>query len=243
MISLLSNHRTVTPEIMDRPDVAEAAHLDALKGLRRINKASRAAQQIFKPIAAMARRQNLTKLCLLDIACGGADVPIAVAILFQSLGIEVSLILIDRSATALRGAAEFAQRAHIPCRTIQLDIAQPWPDLTADVVTCSLFLHHLEQPAQVIDFLARAKRIAQRQIVISDLRRSRLGYVIAWIGTRLLSRSKIVHYDGPISVRAAWTVSELKQFAAEAQLRNVRIKKSFPWRMLLIWEPGVESRQ
>ena len=56
--------------------------------------------------------------------------------------------------------------------------------------------------------------MARRQVVISDLRRSRSGFVIAWIGTRLLSRSPVVHYDGPVSVRAAWTIRELAGFAA-----------------------------
>jgi 2-polyprenyl-3-methyl-5-hydroxy-6-metoxy-1,4-benzoquinol methylase len=237
MISLLTNHRSVTPEIMDRPDIAEAAHLGALEGLRRINEASKAADRIFQPIAAMARRNHLNKLSMLDIACGGGDVPIAVATLAKSAGIDVHLTLLDRSSTALARASEAAQRAQIPSRAIQADISQPWPDITADVVTCSLFLHHLEQPAQVVDFLAKARRIAHRQIVISDLRRSRTGYFLAWIGGRVLSRSKIVHHDGPVSVRAAWTLAEISQFATQAQLTGATIERSFPWRMLLTWQP------
>ena len=34
-------------------------------------------------------------------------------------------------------------------------------------------------------------------VIVDDLIRSRLGYAMAWIGTRLLSRSWVVHHDGP----------------------------------------------
>ena len=241
MTPLFTNHRTVTPEIMDRPDIAEAAHLNALEGLRRINKASKAADRILAPILAMARRRNLDRISLLDIACGGGDVPIGIATRAKAAGLQIDLTLLDRSATALRGAAESAQLAHIPCRTVQADVSEPWPDLRADVITNSLFLHHLDEPARVIEFLAKAKQTARRQIVISDLRRSRLGYLIAWFGGRILSRSKIVHHDGPVSVRAAWTISEMSAFAAEAKLTGADIDPSFPWRMLLTWE-AVEER-
>jgi 2-polyprenyl-3-methyl-5-hydroxy-6-metoxy-1,4-benzoquinol methylase len=237
VISLLTNHRTVTPEIMDRPDICTDDHLNALKGLQKINEVSNTAASIFKPIEVLARHDNLKKISLLDIACGGADVPIAVATLARSAGIEIHLTLLDRSPTALREAEESARRANIPCRTIQFDVSEPWPDLKADIVTSSLFLHHLADPAHVIDFLAKARAIAQKQIAISDLRRSRIGYLIAWFGGRILSRSKIVHHDGPVSVRAAWTIAEMKKFTHDAKLIGAKIQPSFPWRILLTWEP------
>ena len=34
-------------------------------------------------------------------------------------------------------------------------------------------------------------------IIISDLRRSRLALLWTWVGCRLISRSKIVHYHAP----------------------------------------------
>ena len=62
------------------------------------------------------------------------------------------------------------------------------------------------------------RTISRRMVVISDLRRCRLGWLTAWAGSRILSRSGIVHHDAPVSVRAAWTVQELCGFAARAQM-------------------------
>ena len=238
---LLSNRRRVVPEIMDRPDVAEADHLDALEGLRRINEKSMAAEQIARPIIEMARRQQLTRISIVDAACGGGDVPIGVAQRAKSAGVDVELTLVDRSDTALAAAKTAADRAAISCQCVCADLMDRWPQIHADVVTSSLFLHHIPDGAGVAKFLGEAKTVARRAIVISDLRRARMGWLVAWFGGRMLSGSKIVHHDGPVSVRAAWTLGEMKKFAQDARLAGARITRSFPWRMLLVWEPMGEQ--
>jgi 2-polyprenyl-3-methyl-5-hydroxy-6-metoxy-1,4-benzoquinol methylase len=230
------NHRYVTPEIMDKPDVAAAPHVLALDGLRRINRSSHAAYHLAKPIITMARRRNLNRLSILDIACGGGDVPIGVVTRARNAGIEIDLTLLDRSATALRYAAALADRVGIACQCVQSDcLAQSQPS-QFDVVTNSLFLHHILEPIQVVNFLKNVRETATRLVVINDLRRCRDARMGAWIGSRILSRSGIVHHDAPVSAQAAWTVQELAGFAVEAQLDGVGIKRRWPWWMLLVWE-------
>jgi 2-polyprenyl-3-methyl-5-hydroxy-6-metoxy-1,4-benzoquinol methylase len=215
MLQASTNQRTVTVEIMDSPDVEKGEHLQALAGLKRINFISRTAHKVLPPIYELARREKLDRISLLDIACGGGDVPIGVAIGLQRRGIGVDLTLLDRSATAVLMAL---------------------PPIRADVVTNSLFLHHLRDPEEVLLLLRRMSEMADRMVVISDLVRTRTGLVGAWVACRLLSRSRIVHHDGPASVRAAWTAEEMEQLARRAGLTGARIISCAPWRMLLIWE-------
>ncbi len=63
-----------------------------------------------------------------------------------------------------------------------------------------------------------------------------MGLAAAWLGCRLLSRSPIVHFDGPASVRAAWTIEELQSFAVAAQMDGAVVRACAPWRMLLVWK-------
>jgi 2-polyprenyl-3-methyl-5-hydroxy-6-metoxy-1,4-benzoquinol methylase len=233
---MLTNQRHITAEIMDGPNVEAEAHALALKGLRRINAASKAAAQMARPIVDHTRREKLNRLSMLDIACGGGDVPVNVALLARQAGIEIDLTLLDRSATALKLAAAAADRAGIACRCVQADLTDRWNDSDFDVVTCSLFLHHLSEPAQVVELLNQMRTISRRMVVISDLRRCRMGLLTAWVGSRVLSRSGIVHHDAPASVRAAWTIRELTDFAARADMKDARIERCWPWRMLLIWQ-------
>ncbi len=232
---MLTNQRYITAEIMDGPNVEATAHALALEGLRRINAASKAAARMARPILDYAQQQDFARLSMLDIACGGGDVPVSIALLARQAGIEIDLTLLDRSTTALKLAAASADRAGISCRCIQADLMDRWNDSAFDVVTCSLFLHHVSDPAQVVELLNRMRTISNQMVVINDLRRCRMGLLCAWAGSRVLSRSGIVHHDAPASVRAAWTIQELTSFAARAQMKNARIERSWPWRMLLIW--------
>ena len=172
---------------------------------------------------------------MLDVACGGGDVPVAVVSFAKQNGSQVQLTLFDRSDVALRQAAQAASEADIAHRCIQGDAVASLPVEQFDIVTNSLFLHHLTE-SEVISVLAHMKNAARRAVIISDLRRSVPGYIIAWFVCRLLTRSPIVHYDGPVSVRAAWTVPELAKMAEKAGMIGVRVERAWPWRILLTWE-------
>src|SRR5262249_61298949 len=68
-----------------------------------------------------------------------------------------------------------------------------------DAVVCSLFLHHLSAE-QAVGLLRRMAAAAGRLVLVNDLARGRAGYLLAYLGTRLLTRSPGVHFDGPRSV-------------------------------------------
>src|SRR5450432_2921228 len=123
------NHRQWSREIMDGPDVGETEHISALRGLARINQASGAMIRMAEPIIAMARRKKLKRLSMLDIACGGGDVPIGVARYARDAGIEIELTLLDRSGTALRFAAATADRMGIECSCVLADCLGQNPPL------------------------------------------------------------------------------------------------------------------
>jgi 2-polyprenyl-3-methyl-5-hydroxy-6-metoxy-1,4-benzoquinol methylase len=236
MLQVLTNRRAVTDEIMDAPDVDETALVHALGVLRRINRISRTAQQMLRPIIQFTKRTGLDRISLLDMACGGGDVPISIALAARQRGINIDLTLLDRSPTAIRQATAAAARAGVPCRGIEVDALGEMPALSADVVTSSLFLHHVHQPQQVADLMRRMREIARHMVIVSDLRRSRSGLLVAWTACRVLTSNKMVHHDGPASVRGAWTLKEISNLAAQAGMAGARIRHCRPWRMLLVWE-------
>ena len=67
------------------------------------------------------------------------------------------------------------------------------------------------------------------------LRRNRVGYLMAWFGCRLLTRSPIVRVDGPLSVAAAFTFDEARSLATRAGLAGAAVSGYFPERFLLVW--------
>ena len=103
-----------------------------------------------------------------------------------------------------------------------------------DAIVCSLFLHHLSD-SQAMKFLGALRNSASRVVQVNDLIRSPLGYAFAMIGSRLLTRSKIVHTDGPRSVDAAFTFAEAAALVAQSSLRGAAIVHHFPQRFHLTW--------
>ena len=76
---------------------------------------------------------------------------------------------------------------------------------------------------------------ARRLVLVNDLRRTRFGFALAHLACRLLTRSPIVHHDGPLSVRAAFTSEEALELALEAGLAGAMISHHWPQRFLLSW--------
>jgi SAM-dependent methyltransferase len=142
---------------------------------------------------------------------------------------------VDASSTAVAYARANAERAAAPVEFAMLDVLHDPLPAGFDVVTTSLFLHHLDD-MQAVALLEKMGRAAQRLVLVNDLARCRLGYLAAWLGTRVLSRSPIVHVDGPRSVEAAFTLAEAQQLAEAAGLHGASVAWRWPWRFLLTWE-------
>src|SRR5204862_3015533 len=134
----------------------------------------------------------------------------------------------------IQTARERAANAEADLTFFPLDVfREPLPS-DYDVITCSLFLHHLDE-AQAVDLLRRLAAATRRLVLINDLARGPLGYTLAYFGTRVLSRSRVVHTDGPLSVRAAFTPNEAVALAWQAGVTGATVARRWPCRVLLVW--------
>ncbi|HVT82651.1 MAG TPA: nucleotide-binding protein, partial [Phycisphaerae bacterium] len=95
------SQREMIAELMDAPDLDAAQHDAALHGLRRLNGLSRAGAIMARQVGRLAHERGLSSLTLLDVACGGGDVPIGIAQALRQRRCEVALTLTDRSPRAL----------------------------------------------------------------------------------------------------------------------------------------------
>ncbi len=228
--------RNRQPELMDQPGLDEKLHAHALRGLSRINQICRTSAMLWAPIGRLAiETQPSRPLRILDVACGGGDVVLGLARRAVQAGIAVHVDGCDISSVAVGHATAAAARQNVSnVGFFQHDALHSALPAVYDVVACSLFLHHLEnsEAEQMLRSMAAA---AGRLVLASDLRRSRFAWLMTWFGSRLLTRSPIVHVDGPLSVAAAFTVEEAAEVAARAGLAGVTISPYFPERFLLEW--------
>jgi 2-polyprenyl-3-methyl-5-hydroxy-6-metoxy-1,4-benzoquinol methylase len=227
------SQRRLEGELMDDPALAAHAHHAALQGLQRINRASRTAASLWPRIARILAARPGASASLLDVACGGGDVAIALSRRARRHGFALTVQGCDISDTALQHAALDASHAGEPVKFFRADaLNDPLPQRYTFIIS-TLFLHHLGN-AQIVALLRKLAANADH-LLVSDLIRGPAGYTLAWMGTRLLSRSPIVHEDGLRSVRAALTPDEARTLANEAGLHDARFERHWPRRFLMTW--------
>jgi SAM-dependent methyltransferase len=220
---------------MDQPEIGVELHRQALVGLQRINRLSGVVPLLWGRLKRLAAILDSRPLRVLDVACGGGDVLVGLALRARRAGIPIEFFGCDISATAVGAAEESAHRADATSvRFFQQDLLTAQLPAEYDLVMCSLFLHHLSD-RDAEECLRRMAAATRQAVLVDDLLRTSSGYWLAWLGCRLLTGSPVVHHDGPLSVRAAFSWSEVQSLAARAGLQDARFCRHWPQRFLMQW--------
>jgi len=223
------SHRHREAEVMDDPALDADRHRHALRGLSRVARVSGTVRSLWSIIRPRATKP----IRILDIACGGGDVVIGLAKRAVSQRLPIEVLGCDISPVALDFAREQAKGT--AATFFPLDIFREPIPTGFDVVTCSLFLHHLDDET-IVTLLRSIRESGVSLFLASDLRRGRFAYSLTWAVTRILSRSEVVHLDGPLSVKAAFTIPEMRELAGKAGMSGATIRPIWPFRFLLRWE-------
>jgi 2-polyprenyl-3-methyl-5-hydroxy-6-metoxy-1,4-benzoquinol methylase len=219
---------------MDQPGLDGAVHRRALAGLRTVNMFSRTAKSLWQGLADVGVLGG-GPIRVLDIAAGGGDNVLRLAARARQSGVNLTSHGCDISPTAVAHAQAFATRSGFTdVQYFQLDALRDRLPEDYDVLMCTLFLHHLAE-GDAVELLRRMAAAARRAVLIDDIVRSRFGYVLAWAGGRLLTRSPIIHVDGPLSVRAAFSLGEAGELVERAGLHGARFRRHWPERFLMSW--------
>lgn len=222
---------------MDDPALSPELHDAALDGLARLNRVAGADVGFRGPLARLLDAHVGGPVRLLDLATGSGDLPVRLDRWLSRTrpGLERCWHGVDISEHALERARDRAKAASVAFEGSRADVLRE--DLPAcDIAMCSLFLHHLDdqQAATAIRRLHEAARIG---VILGDLRRTRLGLVLASGAARLFTRSPIVHADAPASVRAAFDDDAFETIVRGSTPAGTEVTFShaFPQRRIAWW--------
>lgn len=221
-------------ELMDSPGAAPGEVAGALEDLAWINRWLGGNRLVRTQLAS-----NLDgwrgPVRILDAATGYADVPRAIARWGRGQGLSLEIEGIDRHQQILQLASR-ASAAYPEIRLRQGDaLTLPHPDSSFDIVLASLILHHMEG-ADPVRLLRELYRVARRAVIVSDLRRGRWPFLITWVSLRVLTRSRLIHHDGPLSVRRGFLPGELLVLARDAGWAQARVSRRAYFRLVLVGE-------
>lgn len=203
-ISRICMERVVEQELLDQDECTPREIDKALRSIARVNRRFGGDSLHARLLArALAGVPNGRKPHILEAASGHATV---LRRALTRLGAAVQVTLLDRKIQHLPNPRDWP--GEMALSTMRGDaLALPFPDASVDIVSCCLFLHHLDPP-DVQRFIREATRVARVAVVINDLERSAAHYRLAQMHS-LFDRSRLSRHDGPVSVRRAYTFREL----------------------------------
>lgn len=237
--------RQATGELMDDPGRSDRELRETLRDLGRINRwfGARAFvrgyldrvlpvwQARAHGVSQDARESASRPLMLLDVATGGADIPVDIVAWGRYRGVPVRVVAVDLHPTTVRLAREMTE-GHPEISVIRADAcALPFPDGGFDVCLCSLALHHLD-PGDAPALLRRLHRLGRLGFLVVDLVRAWSAYAGVWLLTRA-SRSPLIRHDGPLSVRRAPSWDEYRRLADASGVPGLRVRRLPMFRVAL----------
>jgi ubiquinone/menaquinone biosynthesis C-methylase UbiE len=216
--------RVVIPELLDTDTGTPAEIAAALTDLRHINQWFGGIAATESMIAEVRRKLDVSSLSLLEVAAGAGYVPQTASARLRSLGIKLQVTLLDRAHSHLKnnsgnGTSAVAGDA----------LALPFADQSFDLVSCCLFIHHLE-PHQVVQFVNEGLRVCRAAVIINDVVRNPVHLALVYVSLPLY-RSQFTHHDAPASVRRAYTIAEMHEMLRQTTAASVDIERRPLFRM------------
>jgi hypothetical protein len=220
--------RVNAPEILDSDTCPPIEVEQSLRDLSRINRWFGGVATTRKLIERVASVTGTKSFSVLEVAAGFGEVPKVAGQQLARKGITLDVTHLDRARSHLLAGN----------RAVVADaLALPFPDATFDLVSCSLFAHHLE-PAELARFAGEALRVSRSAVLINDLIRHPLHLAFVYAGFPLM-RSYVSRVDGPASVRRAYVPEEMQRILASGVKPGTRIEISrhFLFRMgVILWK-------
>jgi hypothetical protein len=215
-------------ELLDSDNGTAAEVAASLNDLQRINRWFGGVTTAGNLVRAVARQTGQQRLTMLEVAAGSGDVPIRAARALVPVGIQLKTTLLDRSPIHLKNARD--------SRRVAADaLALPFPDNSFDLVSSTLFIHHLA-PDDVVRCVAEGLRVSRHAVLINDLIRHPLHLAAVYAGFPLY-RSRLTRHDAPASVRQAYTPAEMCAHLQRIQGARTEIHRSFLFRMAVtVWK-------
>jgi ubiquinone/menaquinone biosynthesis C-methylase UbiE len=226
--------RVDAPEILDS-DACSAREAQAvLRVLGRVNRWFGGVATTLKMVERAAQASGVKRLSVLEVAAGSGEVPEVVQQRLARRGITLDVTLLDRQRSHLRGENH---------SVVGDALALPFGDGAFDLVSCSLFAHHLNAH-QLAQFVQEGLRVSRRALLINDLIRHPLHLALVYASFPIM-RKRVAWLDGLTSVRRAYVPEEIRNMLASAlspSAAQVEISRNYLFRMgVIVWKGALKG--
>lgn len=222
------NRQTDLEELMDNENCDLVRLENTYRQFSTINLLLSNWKKIYKTYLKPAMIGSEKRYTLLDIGFGGGDIPIAISKWAEGDGINLKITAVETDQRSFDFARKLASNVEFKyCSSSDLVKEAD----RFDFVISNHVLHHLNNE-DFFSVLNDAKTLSKKTVIFNDIERSDIGYLMFNIFSRPLFWNSFITTDGLTSIKRSYTKRELSEIAPQGW----KVKRSFPFRLLLIHE-------
>ena len=229
-MAINTQYRTQETEIMDDFSLQGEELRSALDQIAKINQFLGGNKLTLEGIKKLLKNTDISQtIVIADIGCGNGDMLRMLARFGQKNNINFQLIGIDANAFTINHARILSHDfKNIEYRCMDI-FSEEFTTIHYDIVLCTLTLHHFSDK-EIIDIITIFNKNATRGIVINDLHRSKLAYVLFELICFVFNLNKMGRKDGLVSILRGFKKRELEAFSKKINLKNDTINWKWAFR-------------
>jgi hypothetical protein len=210
-------------EFLDSVDCDPQLAYTSFRFMRLVNRFAGGTQAVRNFLAGEMCKYDLNRpIRVLDIGSGTCDIPLAITKWTQKKSHRIEFTCIEINETALKMAAQNIKKSGYD--SIQLkneDLLEFHPQQRFDYAIGSMFFHHFKDD-QILEIVEKLRSYVLRGVLINDLRRSFVNYMICLLLVCPLSKG--VRHDALISIRKGFKPDELHRVLSRIGDAGVTVK-------------------
>lgn len=217
-------------EIMDDLDCHGEVVDQTLRELEVINRLLGGDDVTINGIDQLIEKSSQKNYSIADFGCGGGDLAMKIVKWGRKRNLTLEVEGIDANPHII----QFAKQNCKPFNEITFVANDVFKNTkTYDIITATLFVHHFDDD-QLVKLFKSMHDHSKIGVVINDIHRHSLSYHSIRLLTRFFSKSAMVKFDAPLSVRRAFKRQELIHILKKAGIKNYSLKWKWAFRWQLI---------
>lgn len=226
--------RSEAPEIMDDLTCSGPVVEQTLRELETINHLLGGNRVTFQALKVVLKKSPSVPLAIADLGCGSGEMLRLIERWAERKSIPVTLTGIDANAGIVQFARDQTPLTSLITYRVLDVLSQEFQEMKFDIVIGTLFFHHFAED-QLVEIFSKLKRQVNRAVIVNDIHRHPLAFHSIRLLTQAFSKSSMVKYDAPLSVKRAFRRHELVRVAQKAGFVkfDLRWRWAFRWQMIL----------
>jgi len=218
-------------EHLDIGDYTPEEYEGCIVELQRVNRWLGDARALRTSLITEIKRLRLSSFSVLDVGAGSGELLRVIAEWSEKQGSRARLTGVELNARSARAISE--QSVNVQIDAVRADaFSLPFADNQFDYVICSLFTHHFEND-RAVEILRELSRVVRHELVVIDLHRHPVSYYFYTTIGKLFLHNRLIREDGALSILRGFKPRELADLAERAGLKQINVKRRFPYRLVL----------